>query len=98
MTGVKPNYATSQQVNESITDLVSPPYRANEDSVWRWPETVLDKTIVCAFLQLANLVGCFIPVKNLEKKKTLNYSQASLFADPLFCLEFAQITISTEKC
>ena len=35
MTGVKANYATSQQVNESITDLVNPPYKTTLDSVWR---------------------------------------------------------------
>lgn len=70
MTRVKANYATSQQVNESITGLLSPPYKATLDSLWRWRKSICDKSIVCAFLMLTNS-GLFFPVikKNNKEKR-----------------------------
>ena len=45
--------------------------------MWVWPETILDKVIVGAFLPLTKVVGCFIPVINLEKK-ALHFVSSSL--------------------
>lgn len=39
VTGLKPNYATSQQVNESITGRLSLPYRPSQDSVEFWRQS-----------------------------------------------------------
>ena len=75
-----------QPTGERINNRqVSPPYRANLDSVWRWLKSILEKNNCVRFSVARELRGFFIPAINLEKNA---YSHARLSADLLFCFEF----------